>query len=414
MSQIRAAEAFADALLEDDPVALYDRAPCGYLSTTPDGTIVKVNSTFLTLTGFATADEVVGRRLVDLLPSGGRLFYETRFAPLMRLQGSVRELALDLVGRDGTEVPVLLNATSDRDAEGRERMVRIAVFDATERRRYERDLLRAAEAAQAAQQEAEAARAAAETAERHSRAMVDTLQGTLVPRTLPEIDGLTLAGAYRPAGDGREVGGDFYDAFVVDEEECWLVLGDVSGKGVDAAVVTALVRNGARTLALSLPPHDREPAEVLRRLDELLDHHETQRFCTAAVLRLRPSGDGWSATYASGGHPPLVLRPAGAAPRHVEASGKLLGALPGLEFEQLELPLAAGDTLLLYTDGVTESRGPEGLYGDARLLGAVGSAGPEAPAVVSAVLGDVMRFGGGLPRDDIACLAATVRPRGAA
>jgi len=408
MSQIRAAEAFADALLEDDPVALYDRAPCGYLSTAPDGTVVKTNSTFLTLTGF-TAEEVVGRRLVDFLTPGGRIFHETHYAPLLRLQGAVRELAVDLVGRDGTRIPVLLNATVDRDERGRERVVRIAAFDARERRRYERELLRATQEAQRAQQEAEAARAAAEAAERHSRAMVGTLQDTLVPRALPEADGLELAGAYRPAGDGREVGGDFYDAFVVEDDECWLVLGDVSGKGVDAAVVTAMVRNGARTLALSLPPHHREPGEVLRRLDQLLDHHETARFCTAAVLRLRRSVGGWSATYASGGHPPLVVRPAAGRSRLVEVSGQVLGVLPTGEFEQRELFVGAGDTLLLYTDGVTESRRQRELYGDARMLAAVDAAGAGAPAVVAALLDDVMRFGGALPRDDIACLAATAR-----
>jgi sigma-B regulation protein RsbU (phosphoserine phosphatase) len=408
MSQIRAAEAFTDALLEDDPVALYDRAPCGYLSTDPDGTITKANSTFLTLIGYA-AGEVLGRRLVDLLTPGGRLFLETRYAPLLRLQGSVRELALDLVGRDGTRIPVLLNATAEHDELGRPRVVRIAVFDASERRRFERDLLRATEAAQQAQREAEAARAAAEEAERHSRAMVETLQGTLVPRTLPEVDGLELAGVYRPAGDGREVGGDFYDAFVVDDDECWLVLGDVSGKGVDAAVVTALVRNGARTLALSTPRVQREPSEVLRRLDQLLDHHETTRFCTAAVLRLRRAAPGWSVTYASGGHPPLVLRSGREPARFVEASGQVLGALPIGEFDQLEVSLGPGDSVLLYTDGVTESRHGKELYGDARLLAAVDAAGPGAAAVTTAVIEDVMRFGGGLPRDDIACLAVTAR-----
>jgi sigma-B regulation protein RsbU (phosphoserine phosphatase) len=304
---------------------------------------------------------------------------------------------------------VLLNATAEHDELGRQRVVRIAVFDASERRRFERDLLRATEAAQQAQRDAEAARAAAEEAERHSRAMVETLQGTLVPRALPEIDGLELAGVYRPAGDGREVGGDCYDAFVVDDDECWLVLGDVSGKGVDAAVVTALVRNGARTLALSLPREQREPGEVLRRLDQLLDHHETTRFCTAAVLRLRREGRGWSATYASGGHPPLVLRPQQEQARFVEASGRVLGVLPGGEFEQLEVPLHPGDSLLLYTDGVTESRCDRELYGDVRLLGAVDRAGPGAPAITAAVLDDVMGFGGGLPRDDIACLAVTAR-----
>ena len=105
----RAAEAFADALLEDDPVALYERAPCGYLSTTPDGVIVKVNRTFSEWTGY-TADELVGRSLVSLLTPGGRIFYETHYAPMVRLQGFARELAVDLLCSDDSRLAVLLNA----------------------------------------------------------------------------------------------------------------------------------------------------------------------------------------------------------------------------------------------------------------------------------------------------------------
>lgn len=401
MSLSRAADAFADALLEDDPVALYDRAPCGYLTTQPDGTIVKVNTTFLTLTGYTTED-VLGRRLVDLLTPGGRIFHETHYAPLLRMQDSVREIALDLVRKDESRLPVLLNASVDRDHLGDPRIIRVAVFEATERRRYERELLRATTAAQQAQRDAEAAT-------RHTQAMVDTLQATLVPSAFPVITGLELAGAYRPAGDGEEVGGDFYDAFLVDDDECWLVLGDVSGKGVEAAVVTALVRSGARALALSLVEERREPAEILRMLDQLVDHHETERFCTAAILRLNRSADGWRASYASGGHPPALERASGGVARLVETRGQLLGlALEG-DFEQRESMLRRGDTVVLYTDGVTEARHGDGLYGETRLLDVVSGAAEGASAVVAAVLADVLAFSHGDPRDDIACLAVTAR-----
>jgi sigma-B regulation protein RsbU (phosphoserine phosphatase) len=399
MSLSRAAQGFADALLEDDPVALYDRAPCGYLTTLPDGLVVKANSTFLDLTGYSEA-EVMSMRLIDFLTPGGQIFHETHYAPLLRMQDSVRELALDMVRRDGSRLPVLLNASADRDATGMPRVIRIAVFEATERRRYERELVKATETAQRAQREAESANG-------RRRDVIETLQATLVPRALPEVEGLQLAGAFRPAG-GDQLGGDFYDAFVVTDDECWLVLGDVSGKGVDAAVVAALVRNGARTLVLSVLEIRREPAEILRMLDRLVAHHETERFCTVAVVRLRRAPDGWQVSYASGGHPPALRLASDGTPVLVHSPGHLLGLELGGEVEQHEGNLLCGDTLLLYTDGVTEARSRDRLYGEDRLLRAAGSTSGAAE-IVAAVLDDVMRFSDQSPRDDIACLAASVR-----
>jgi serine/threonine-protein kinase RsbW len=131
------------AAIEDDPAELYENAPCGYLSTLPDGTVVKVNQTFLTWTGYRRADLVGRRRFHRLLTPGGQIFFETHFAPLLAMQGAVREIALDLVGGDGRRLPVLVNATVKRDADGRPLANRITVFDATDRRRYERELLRA-------------------------------------------------------------------------------------------------------------------------------------------------------------------------------------------------------------------------------------------------------------------------------
>ncbi len=127
-------------LLEEDPADLYENAPCGYLSMVPDGRVVKVNRTFCAWTGRA-AGEVLGRRLPDLLSAGGRVFFETHLAPLLRLQGAVREVALDVVRADGSVLPCLVNAVEVRDDGGRPLLVRATVFEATSRRRYERVLL---------------------------------------------------------------------------------------------------------------------------------------------------------------------------------------------------------------------------------------------------------------------------------
>src|ERR671933_2689205 len=131
-----------DRLLEDDPADLYENAPCGYLSTLPGGEIVKVNHTFCAWTG-RPPEEVLGARFQDLLSTGGRVFYETHLRPLLRMQGAVREIALDVVRVDGSVLPCLLNAVEVRDEAGAPLLMRATLFEATARRRYERELLSA-------------------------------------------------------------------------------------------------------------------------------------------------------------------------------------------------------------------------------------------------------------------------------
>jgi serine/threonine-protein kinase RsbW len=120
----------------------YENAPCGYVSTAPDGLVTKVNRTFLALTGYRREDLVGLRRLRDLLTPGGRVYYETHLAPLLQMQGAVREIAVDVVCADGRRLPMLLNAVLDRDVLGAPRAVRAVLVDATDRRSYERELLR--------------------------------------------------------------------------------------------------------------------------------------------------------------------------------------------------------------------------------------------------------------------------------
>jgi sigma-B regulation protein RsbU (phosphoserine phosphatase) len=133
---------------EDDLEDLYENAPCGYLSLKPDGRIVKVNATFSTWMGWAPG-ELIGKRFSELLNIAGRIFYETHFAPLLRMQGFFNEVALDLVTQPGKSLPVLVNAAERRDAEGGHLFTRLTVFNATDRRRYERELVDARAALQA-------------------------------------------------------------------------------------------------------------------------------------------------------------------------------------------------------------------------------------------------------------------------
>ena len=387
---IPAREAFQEALLEDDPELLYERAPCGYLSTSPDGMIVKVNDTFLTWTGYRREELVGTLTFAELLSPGGRIYHETHYAPMLRMQGTAREIALDIKTADGRRLPVLVNAVLERDDHGAPRVVRVAIFDATERREYERELLREKDRA--------------EQSEARARALARTLQQTLIPPSPPEVPGLDVAAVYRPAGTGEEVGGDFYDVFQVADGDWVVVLGDVCGKGVEAAVVTALVRYTIRAVSVQTP----DPVEALARLNEVLLAHGTDRFCTVVLLRLRRTLEGWNATISLGGHPlPLRLTEGGSVEK-VGEPGPLVGAFPGVARTETDLPLRPGELLMLYTDGVTEGRRGREMYDEERLLRVVGGHVGPAAELADAVLDDVLEFQEHLARDDIAVVVVRV------
>lgn len=390
--QQAARDAFLEALVYDDPVQLYEQSPCGFLSTTPDGLIVKCNATFRTWLGLSVSETVGQLTFADLLAPGSRIYLETHVAPTLLMQGAVREIAMDLLDRQGRRLPVLMNATLVRDDRGNPAVVRIAVFDATDRRSYERELVRAKERA--------------EESERQARALAHTLQQTLVPPTLPEIPGLEVAASYRPAADGLDVGGDFYDVFAIGPDDWTLVIGDVCGKGAEAAVVSGLVRHTVRAFAVA---HD-EPGRVLAHVNEVLLRHGNERFCTAALLRVRREGGGWRVAVANAGHPLSVLAPHDGAANLVGSYGPLLGIFEEFQAEDVGLVLRPGDTLLLYTDGVIEARHGKEFFGEDRMLTVLDTSAGPLPDVVRGLVDAVVAFERGVVGDDIAVLAVRVLP----
>lgn len=388
--QDQAQAAFERALLVDDPEALYERAPCGYLSVDPGGRVVKANGTFLTWTGHQSAD-VVGRlAFTDLLAPGSRIYHETHFHPLLLLEGQVSEVALEILRADGTRLPVLVNAVMDRGEHGAPGMSRIAVFDATERRRYERELL--------------AAKRRAEEAEKRLTIVARTLQETLLPPRNPHIEGLDVSTAYRPAGAGDEIGGDFYDVFAVSEQDWVVTIGDVVGKGVEAAAVATLARHTVRALAVS----ETSPAEILSHLNQVVLGHPSERFCTAAVLRLRRIGDWWDVTMSGGGHPPAVVLDQRRVPRVVGEPGHVVGAFPFATYDDIRFEMRPGTTVLLHTDGITEGRRGAEVYGEERLMRLLHDNIDHADALVGRVLADALEFQDQQPRDDIALVVLSV------
>jgi serine phosphatase RsbU (regulator of sigma subunit) len=230
-----------------------------------------------------------------------------------------------------------------------------------------------------------------------------TLQTSLLPPHLPTIPGATLAAAFHPATQGLEVGGDFYDAFTTGQGQWYLVIGDVSGKGAEAAAVTALARYTLRTAAA----RRRSPAAILRWVGEaMLDQDATRgRFCTIACAHLDLARSPVRVTVSCGGHPLPVLRRADGSVEPVGAAGTLLGLLPNPELQDRGADLRPGDTLVLYTDGLTEARALVGMWGFEELAAAVRAAPMDGPvglveSLVATALGDRT-----IPRDDLAILA---------
>jgi PAS domain S-box-containing protein len=235
-----------------------------------------------------------------------------------------------------------------------------------------------------------------------------TLQEGLLPLELPDIPGIEAAVRFRHSGDGGEVGGDFYDLFETGSRGWTVVLGDVCGKGPDAAAVTALARYTLRTAAL----RHRLPSRSLSILNEaLLRQRSDRRFCTVAYAYLEKVDGGARVGFASGGHPlPLLLHADGAV-ETVGAAGTLLGVVPDPDLEDRSLVLSRGDTLVLFTDGVIEPRGPGETLDEARLGDLVAAcAGRGADAIAAEIEQAALSSHGGRPRDDIAVLVLRVVP----
>jgi serine phosphatase RsbU (regulator of sigma subunit) len=200
-----------------------------------------------------------------------------------------------------------------------------------------------------------------------------TLQSSLLPEAIPEIPGWEVAALYRPAGHESEVGGDFYDFWDVDGE--WLMMiGDVTGKGVGAATLTSLARHTARAAS----EFDSRPAQILARVDAALRRRPSISLCTALCLRISAHG----ASLAVGGHPlPLRVSDAGAA--EVGRHGTLLGALARTSWPEAQIAMQPGQTLVAFTDGVTDAVGAGGeRWGTERLKQALSSAQDAAPEAI--------------------------------
>jgi serine phosphatase RsbU (regulator of sigma subunit) len=242
--------------------------------------------------------------------------------------------------------------------------------------------------------------------------IASVLQHSLRPRSLPEIAGFESSSRFLAAGEAYEVGGDFYDVFRTGSGGWTAVIGDVCGKGPEAAALTSLARHSIRSA--STP--ERAPSDVLRALHDSITGERTGlRFCTAALARIQAPRNGRGSarvTIALGGHPPpLVLRKSGRVDQ-LGRPGTLLGALPTPSLADVDARLDVGDSLVLYTDGMLDLRDRSSDDDPAWLSRQLErAAGGSADEVASKLAEAAIKRNGGEPRDDIAILI--LRRRGA-
>ena len=233
-----------------------------------------------------------------------------------------------------------------------------------------------------------------------------TLQRALLPPHLPQIAGLELAASYRAAGEGNEVGGDFYDVFRQSDGSWALVVGDVCGKGPQAAAVTALARYTLRAHAVA----GLRPSYLLARLNDALLRQRAPGFVTVALARLEFNDGGARVELTTAGHPLPILFAGGVATA-IGDVGTPLGIVEQPELPEISVQLAPGDLLAFYTDGVSEAAAPRLILDEVELAALVAERAAEGPgAVVAHLEASAVTNAGGNPRDDIACLAVQVTP----
>jgi len=327
--------------------------------------------------------------LIPHLPNA--TFYERE------LKGEHLEILTRLQPRSLMCVPLL--------ARGKTRGAITLVSSGLERRYDDEDLLLAEDLAYRCAVAADNARLYSDRSE-----IARVLQKSLLPPHLPEIPGVEVGAEYLPVGEANYVGGDFYDLINTVENGWLCAIGDVRGKGVEAASVTALARYTIRAVTMK----DDRPSEVLTALNEaMLRQLPEDRFCTAACVRLDPEDGsaGIRVDVSRAGHPPpLLVRPGGPV-EEVGCSGRVLGVFIDAELSDTSLRLMPGETLVLYTDGVTEARSPDGdFFGEDRLRHLLSScSGCDAATLAGRIKNVVLDFQEGYPRDDVAVLVLRAR-----
>lgn len=236
------------------------------------------------------------------------------------------------------------------------------------------------------------------------------LQASLLPPQLPEVPGLDLGARYVAGSAGLDVGGDFYDVFPVSADRHLVVLGDVCGRGVEAANTALLIRHVVRSAAVGT----RSPAGILAHVNDVLvrqaHENEEARFATALVAEVQVCGGAVRVTLAVAGHPHPLVRDRFGGTRSVGVPGTLLGVTEHAQFTDVVLLLGPDHALVCFTDGATESRDGALFFGEAGVAGSVAQMRGSAVEMAAALEASVLDFTGGTLTDDLAILVLQPAP----
>ena len=238
--------------------------------------------------------------------------------------------------------------------------------------------------------------------------LASTLRSALRPPPIPAIEGMDIGASYRPAQEATDIGGDFYE--VRADADGWsATVGDVCGKGVEAAVLTGQVRQSLRTVSLVT----RDPVRRLELLNETMLETDGTSFATLLHAVMTPRSGGVGVELVNGGHPLPMLRHANGTVEEIRASGPIVGMLDDVSFEPGEFEIEPGETLLLYTDGLIEAKGSSGYFGPERVTELLAdSGGMTAAAICDRLMQNVLAHLDGRPHDDVALLAVQVQGQG--
>ena len=327
-------------------------------------------------------------RVADVNPAGVHLMATSRTALLgRRLE--------DVVGPEVADTAVT-ELTLPGGADGRDRTFDVSrqeLHDASDRPAGSLVVLR--EVTERVQDRQRLERVLME----HAR-IAAALQASMVPPSLPDVPGIDVGSQYVPAGDGREVGGDFFDVWPVGDGTWAFTLGDVSGKGADAAAVSAAARYTLRALAHP----DEQPSDTLRKVNAtLLGQTDVERHCTLAYGQLHPSSRGTAVTLSlAGHHPPLVVRATGDVDE-VGELGTALALFDDPDLHDTTLHLGPGDLLCLFTDGLVEAHQGRDMFGSERVADLLRLHRHEpVPDLGAALVRAAREFHGGHLADDLA------------